>query len=580
MKILRKLGQYLVDQNSEKVAETEVLEPEVVGDYDVESLPGLLPDNYTNTTVMTDIKTASVSNSVNVGRRWNPIFSFPYDGEKNPGEMGVIKKYWLNYRGLRNRSWQAYLENDILQGIIHKYEEWVVGNGIRLQSQPIVKILENANIEVPDDQAQDIEIRFQLFKNSKVSTYNKEKTLNQLESSVFKNTIVGGDMLVVLHIENARVKVQVIDGEHVFTPAFTRESRNRFGSVEIRDGVELGPQGEHVAYHVWTKDGKFERIPAFGEGGVRMAYLVYGLEYRHDNVRGIPIDSGILESLKKMERYKEAAISGAEERAKIAYFFESTKDSTNENPMVNQMAKSLPLNRTIDGGADTHTATIDAITLANKFVATTGKQIFTLPNEMTIKAPSSDQEINFRDFFETNLLPICAAVGIPVEVALSKFENNFSSSRAAIKQWEHTVKVVRTNFALQFLKPIYDLWLIMEDVRGDINLPSLFTSLLLDADDTLFLAYTNAKFLGANVPHVDPVKEVDAIRKKLGKRFENVPLVTLQQAMEELGSGDFEQVMEILEREIEELPEEVNLDSAQPPAPGSPNLPVATGAGQ
>ena len=562
MNRLQKVGNFI----SSFFVPVEAKELENLAETINEDLPGLRIETTQNHQVNHRVDldmTAGFTGGVHVGRRYNPIFTFPFDGEKNPGEMGVIKRYRFNYRGLRNRSWQAYIENDILQGIVHKFQEWVVGEGLRLQAQPVEMILEQAGVSLESNQVQNIEQRFQLYKNSKASTYDKQKTLNQQESEVFKNAIVGGDMLVVLHVENRRIKVQVIDGEHVFTPAFSTEVRGKQGErTEIRDGVEINEKGEHVAYWVWTKENDFQRIEAFAEGGVRMAYLVYGMEYRHDNVRGIPISTGILESLKKIERYKEAAVAGAEERAKIAYFFEHTKESTGENPLEQNVARSLPLNRTIDGGSNSTSESNASITLAHKIVATTGKQTFNLPNETTIKALASDQELNFKDFFMTNLHPICAAVGIPVEVALSKFENNFSSSRAALKQWEHTVKVNRTNFSLQFLKPIYNLWLIMEDVRGDINLPQLFRSQVIDADDILFEAYTNCTFMGVNIPHVDPVKEVEAIRMKLGKGADHIPLTTIQAAIEELGGGDYQQTIDTYNSELEEAPDPPEVEMA------------------
>ena len=525
--------------------------------------PGLLDSSVQNSSV--DVRadyqlTAGYTGGVHVGRRYNPIFTFPFDGEKNPGEMGVIKRYLFNYRGLRNRSWQAYIENDVLQGIIHKFVEWVVGSGLYLQAHPITEILEEAGIELPQDQIKRVEQRFKLFKNSKSSTLDKQKTLNQKEAEVFKNAIIGGDMLVVLHVRDGKIKVQLIDGEHVFTPAFRTEVRGQQEGTEIREGIEKNADGEHVAYWVWDKDRNFQRIEAYGEGGVRMAYMVYGMEFRIDTGRGIPISTGILEALKKIERYKEAAVTGAEERAKIAYFFEHSKDSTGENPLEQNIAKSLPLNRTIDGGSDSTSESNASITIANKIVATTGKQTFNLPNETTVKALDSPQELSFKDFFITNVQSICAALGIPVEVALSKFENNFSSSRAALKQWEHTVKVCRKNFSEQFLKPIYNLWLLMEDVRGDIALPQLLQSQVINSDDTLFEAYTNCYFTGVNIPHVDPVKEVEAVRRKLGKGADHVPLTTIQQAIEELGGGDFTQTMETYEQEIEQAPERPEME--------------------
>ena len=56
-------------------------------------------------------------------------------------------------------------------------------------------------------------------------------------------------------------------------------------------------------------------------------------------------------------------------------------------------------------------------------------------------------------------------------------------------------------------------------------------------------AIRNARFIGATVPHIDPLKEVMAQRKKLGTSFDNIPLITAEQACEELNTGDFTQII-------------------------------------
>ena len=53
-------------------------------------------------------------------------------------------------------------------------------------------------------------------------------------------------------------------------------------------------------------------------------------------------------------------------------------------------------------------------------------------------------------------------------------------------------------------------------------------------------AYQHARFIGANVPHIDPVKEVAAERLKLGKSGADIPLTTAEAATEALNGGDYE----------------------------------------
>jgi len=49
------------------------------------------------------------------------IWVVPYDGEKNLGEIGPIKDYHMDYPALRARSWQSYIESEISQIVLNKF---------------------------------------------------------------------------------------------------------------------------------------------------------------------------------------------------------------------------------------------------------------------------------------------------------------------------------------------------------------------------------------------------------------------------------------------------------------------------
>ena len=59
---------------------------------------------------------------------YNPIFNYSFDGEKTPGEIGLIRRYNIDFNSLRARSWQSYLESEITQTVINKFITWIIGN--------------------------------------------------------------------------------------------------------------------------------------------------------------------------------------------------------------------------------------------------------------------------------------------------------------------------------------------------------------------------------------------------------------------------------------------------------------------
>jgi capsid protein len=271
--------------------------------------------------------------------------------------------------------------------------------------------------------------------------------------------------------------------------------------------------------------------------------MVYGSKYRIDNVRGMPLICAVLETLKKLDRYKEATVGSAEERQKIAYSIEHTSDSTGENPLIAKLVQSKSLGT---GEAPESKSTDEYEAAATKIATTTQKQAFNMPIGSSLKLLSSTNELSFKDFYMTNVQFVSASIKMPYEVALSLYNSNYSASRAANKDWEHSMKTDRNNFAIQFYQNFYNLWLEMEILSGKIQADGFIKAI---QDNNLYAieAYRKARWLGVNVPHIDPLKEVEAERKKLGD--ETTPLTTYDQASERLGSGDFSQNIEKIKQE-------------------------------
>ena len=163
----------------------------------------------------------------------------------------------------------------------------------------------------------------------------------------------------------------------------------------------------------------------------------------------------------------------------------------------------------------------------------------------------------------------CAAVEMPPNVALSKYDDNYSASRAAIMEWKHTLLIKRKKFADQFWKPIYELWFTVMVLQNRIQAPG-FLAARENKNYFVVLAYLNARFAGPNVPHIDPVKEVTAERLKLGVTSAAIPLTTVEAATEALGDGDS---VSNMVQYADELEESKKLGIEMP----EPELPPASG---
>jgi capsid protein len=482
------------------------------------------------------------------------LFTHSYDGEKTFGEVGPIKQYLPDYQRLRIRSWQAMFESEIAQIVIGRFATWVIGEGLRLQSEPQKVVLKTFGIEIDVAAfSNNIEAFYSIYCESREADHARMQTKNELAYTAFVNAIVGGDVLVVLRYEDDTPTIQLVDGAHVVSPYGGNEISAKIldNGNRIENGIELSPSNEHVAYWV-RKPGvalDYERIEARGKDtGLLMAFLVYGNKYRLDTHRGIPLIAVVLETIKKLERYKEATVGSAEERQKIAYFIEHALGSDGENPFTQQLAEIFGYSKDGKGANPIDDASNK---LADKIQATTNKMTVNLPIASSLKQLESKNELYFKDFYGVNIDIICACVGIPPNVAMSKYDSNYSASRAAIQDWGHTLKVVRKQFINQFEKPVYSFWFHVYIFRGLIQAPGFLMG-WLKKQWMVVESYLKARFVGANVPHIDPLKEVQAVRGLLGSTGLALPLTTLEAATEMLDGGGSYENMEQYANELEQ----------------------------
>lgn len=485
------------------------------------------------------------------------LFTHSYDGEKNLGEIGPIRSYAPNYERLRMRSWQALLESEIAQIVINRLCTWTIGKGLKLQSEPNKMVLQSEGINISTrDFSELVEARHSIWAKSCESDYSKQKNKNRRSKDAFKNAMVGGDVLLIMRYQNDTATIQLVDGMHIVNPPFNSGNESYAPVLangnRIVHGVELSPSGEHVAYYV-RKPGDIlatDRVPAKGDGtGLTMAKMIYGMEYRIDNVRGMPLLSVCLETAKKLERYKEATVGSAEERQKVAYYIQHSPGSDGDSPLATRFAQAAGFDTNDDLGT-----TDDGQILADKIAVSTNKQVFNMGMEQDLKTLATDNELHFKDFYTVNIDLLCAAIGIPPNVAMQKYDSNFSASRAAIKDWEHTLNVLRHDFSEQFDQTIYQFWLAIEILKNKVQAPG-FLDAFYKNNYMAMTAYCSARWVGANVPHIDPVKEVEAERKKLGDLAAGIPLTTIEAATEALNGGDSDSNLEQVAAEMQRAKE-------------------------
>lgn len=500
---------------------------------------------------------------------WN---LFAYNGEKNLGELGPTKDYLLDYGSLRSRGNQLYLDNEVAQTIINRMVAWVIGNGLTLESEPNEIILKSEGIALDIQAFTDlVEARFNTLKECKQSTFARMKNLSELETTAFISSSNGGGILVVLRVKNAIVNYEIIDGAHVrhwaggtdLNPTLL-DNGNR-----IAHGIEMNDAGEHVAFWVLKANNDYQEIRAKSRTtGLTMAFMYGGAEYRIDNSRTIPVLAGLFQSLTQMDEYKTATLGSAKEQNAVAYQTVSEIGATGENPFGAVLARAQ------DANANDGTLAVDSQLkeLANTVQVSMNKQTFHNPVGTKIETlKKNEAELYFKDFWSTLFEVGCAAANIPPNVAMQRFDTSFSSARAAIKDWEHSLILKRYKHGMGFLQPGYELQLHLDILTGKVQAPGYLTA--FTTGNTLVLAaYRHARWVGDNVPHIDPVKEVQAERLKLGDAGANMPLTTQKKSTEALNGGSSKNNTDDFAKELE-IVNSKKIKPLDPPAPagGPPN---------
>ncbi len=479
---------------------------------------------------------------------YNPIIDDVFDGEKTAGELGSVYNTMPDHLRLRLRAYDLNLKTDIIKLITGKFFKWVIGSGLKLQLEPSEHVLKMNGVSSLGTFQKDVEALFDLYASSKYSDYKEQDNLHKLVSDAFESAFLGGDSLCIVRFTSFGPTMQVVDGQQIESPLDEKEKGE--GNVIIK-GIEMDSKGKYIAF--WVKkinEGDsigHERVKAYNSQGMKVAWMVYGNKARIDHHRGIPVISAILEKVSKLDRFVEASVKKAEETANVVYAFEHNQDSTGENILTQNLSSKK------DDGKESTDPFEETGRTAAMLRQSTSSMVLNLTKGSKLISLSNAGETSFNEFFRAIFVTLCASIDIPEEVALQKYEQNYSSSRAAIKGWEYMVEIAREKHSAASYKPFFMCWLEWNILKGNIKAPEYLT--FKNNNNVMAIeAYSKCRFTGKNMPHIDPLKEVKAIRALLGD--DDVALVSYEQASEMLGTGDWETNFKKYLKEQEIIPQD------------------------
>lgn len=484
------------------------------------------------------------------------------DGEKFAGGYGPIDILLTDYWSLRARSSELFEKNLFARGIICRLVTNEINTGLHLEATPNESVLGYGDDELAE-WSETVENLFELWgKSARACDFLESSTLGALQAAARLEALVAGDVLVILSQDRRSQlpRVRLVSGSAVQSPGYTHKLAKGHRMVH---GVELDASGRHVAYWIRkrTADGRdvAERLAAYGpKSGRRVAWLQYGTDKRLDDVRGKPLLSLVLQSLKEIDRYRDSVQRKATINALLAIFVEKTQDG--------------PASKSIAGGArrrGTEVVTDGDGTTRNFASADLhpGMILEQLqPGEKVQGFQSHGTDEKFGDFERAILQGVAWSLGIPPEILTLSFGSNYSASQAAINEFKIYLNRTRQDFGQNFCQPIYQEWLLSQALRQTIEARGLLDYWRDPLRAELAAAWFDADWAGAIKPAVDVSKLVRGYNEMVESGF-----ITRRRATRELTGTKYAQNVRELRRENEALAEaNESLEPAPAAAPAAP----------
>lgn len=438
-----------------------------------------------------------------------------HNGEKFEGETGFGGNTFLfiDYWGLRAKSAELFERNLYARGIIRRLVTNIVVTGLSLESTPS-ELFMGMKEGALDDWSDLTEESFELWASDpKLCDHEGRRTFGEIQREAQREALITGDILVVQRM-NKRLgvpQVQLIDGSLIQTPIQHVPGDGR----TIEYGVELDAARRHIAYWVMQDDGTSVRMPAFGaRSGRRLAWLYYASDKRMGEVRGQPILSLILQSLKEIDRYRDSAQRKAVVNSMIALFVTKDGDGVGTRPIAAGATRRT--NRVTAGEGGQGPATLKTESM------NPGLAIDRLaPGESIVGHPNTGADQSYSDFEAGIVQGLAWALEIPPEILTLSFHSNYSASQAALHEFGMYLTVARTNLGQNICKMFYSEWLVSEVLAERIEAPGFLTAWrdTQGAGRYTFTAWVKSEWNGQIKPSTDMHKQMKGLQMAVNNGF-------------------------------------------------------------
>jgi lambda family phage portal protein len=497
-----------------------------------------------------------------------PVRQLWHDGEKYPGGFGYTELLTADYWTLRKRSTQLFKTNLYARGIIRRLVTNIINAGLALEATPEDAILGVGEEELAE-WSELVENRFHLWERTPaLCDYCGSKSFGGLQAAAKMAALISGDVLVVLLQDPATglPRIRLVDGQRVQSPFGTGAPLPVLApGNEIKHGVELDADGRQVAYWLVSQNAsqlRVERLPAVAPSGRRQAWLVYGTERLLDEVRGEPLLSIVLQSLREIDRYRDAVQRKAAINAILAMFIQKDQETIGSRPLTGGAV--VKGKDTVPGPTSGSRRTFN---FAEMIPGAVLDEL--APGEKPQGFPPNGTDEKFAEFEEAIVCSMAWCFEIPPEILRLSFSSNYSASQAAINEFKLYLNPVRIAWGDDFCQPIYIEWLISEVLAGRLTAQGLLDAWREPGKFDQYAAWVAADWSGAIKPSVDLTKQATGYTALVEQGF-----ISRDRASRETTGTKFSKNVAKLERENLALAKAMKpikeLEAMSKPAPAPP----------
>ena len=452
----------------------------------------------------------------------------------------------FNNYTLRQRARMLYMAAPIATSAIKTNRTNVIGVGLKLKSRIDREVL-GLTPEQAEAWQKTTEREFSLWaENKRACDATGMNTFYGLQQLALISWLLSGDCIGLLKQYNTdrllpyALRVHLIESDRIATPGgcgagtsinYTT-GKNPDNGNTIYDGVEVDSNGMVVAYHirstypfeVGAPTTTWARVLAYQEH-TGLPNVVHVIECeRPDQYRGVSYLAQVIEPLLQLRRYTESELMAAVIESFFTAFIK-TEAPTDDMPF-NQVEPDAP--HEPKG--------------PNEYNMGPGQVNVMEPGEDVVFADPKRPAGGFDAFVTAICSQIGAALEIPADLLLKKFNASYSASRAALLEAWKAFKMRREWLADDFCRPVYEVWMSEAVARGRIYAPGFFDNPAIRA------AYLGSEWLGPSQGQLDPTKEITAEILACSEGFS-----THEQSTIRLNGGQWDANVEQLLRENEKL---------------------------